>query len=126
MCSRRFHPSQSGEDRGMTISGAPRFAHPSEREYAELLDALGVPWEYEPRTSTLEYAEDGRLLEAVTPDFYLPLVDVYVECTEIKPALTFRKRRKLRKLRERYGEIVVYLERAELQRLRAKYGRRAA
>ena len=109
----------------MAISGSPRSAHPSEREYAEPLDAYGIPWEYEPRTFTLDRAPDGHLLEAVTPDFYLPLADVYVECTEMKPSLTCRKRRKLRKLRERYGEIVVYLGRAELAALRAKYGRRA-
>ena len=106
----------------MAISGAPRFVHPSEREYAELLDANGIPWEYEPRTFPLELGPDGRLLEAVTPDFYLPLADVYVECSEKKPSLAYRKRRKLRKLRERYGEVVVYLGRAELAGLRARYG----
>jgi bifunctional protein TilS/HprT len=105
----------------MTIS----FAHPSEQEYAELLDAHGVAWEYEPRTFVLEHAPDGRLLEAVTPDFYLPFAGVYVECTEMKTSLACRKRRKLRKLRERYGEIVVCLGRAELAALRAKYGSRA-
>ena len=110
----------------MAISRTPpRFAHPSEQEYAELLDAHGVPWEYEPRTFTLEQAPDGRLLAAVTPDFYLPLADVYVECSEMKSSLAWRKRRKLRKLRERYGEIVVYLGPAELAALRSKYGRRA-
>ena len=102
-----------------------RFAHPSEREYAALLDVHGIPWEYE-RTFVLEHAPDGRLLEAVTPDFYLPLADMYVECTEMKRALMCRKRRKLRKLHERYGEVVVYLGRAELAALRAKYGRRRA
>ena len=104
-------------------STSPRFAHPSEQEYAELLDANGIPWEYEPRTFPLERGPDGRLVEAVTPDFYLPGADVYVECSETKPALAYRKRRKLRKLRERYGEVVVYLGRTELGLLRAKYGR---
>ena len=103
-----------------------RFAHPSEQEYADLLDAHDIPWQYEPRTFPLELAPDGRLLEAVTPDFYLPLADVYVECSEKKPSLAYRKRRKLRKLRERYGEIVVYLGRAELAALREKYGPRRA
>jgi hypothetical protein len=65
-----------------------RFAHPSEREYAALLDVHGIPWEYEPRTFVLEHAPDGRLLEAVTPDFYLPFADLYVECTEMKPSST--------------------------------------
>ena len=31
----------------------PRFAHESERELAELLDAEGVPCDYEPRTFRL-------------------------------------------------------------------------
>jgi hypothetical protein len=101
------------------------FAHPAEQEYAELLDAHGVPWEHEPRTFPRQTTPDGRLLEAVTPDFYLPLADVYVECTVMKPSLACRKRRKLRELRERYGEVVVYLGRRELAALRANYGRRA-
>ena len=106
----------------MAISGNPRFAHPSEREYAELLDTHGVPWEYEPRTFVLEHAPDGRLLEAGTPDIYHPVANVYGACTEMKPSLAGRKRRKLRKLRERYGEVVVCLGRDELAALRAKYG----
>jgi hypothetical protein len=76
------------------------FAHPSEEEY-------------------------GRLVEAVTPDFYLPLADVYVECTEMKPSLACRKRRKLRKLRERYGEIVVYPGARSWRRSGRKYARSA-
>jgi len=31
-----------------------RFAHPSEAEYARLLDEHGIPWEYEPHTFLLE------------------------------------------------------------------------
>jgi hypothetical protein len=92
----------------------------------EKWDVHGIPWEYESRTFVLEHAPDGRLLEAVTPDFYLPFADVYVERTELKPALACRKRRKLRKLRERYGEIVVYLGRTELAIPRERYGARPA
>jgi hypothetical protein len=40
----------------------------------------------------------------------------------MKSSLASRKRRKLRKLRERYGEIVVYFGPAELAVLRARYG----
>lgn len=97
----------------------PRFVRESERELAELLDAHGLPWEYEPHTFTLERATDGRILEAVTPDFYLPEVGLYIECTEMKSSRTHRKRRKLRKLRALYGEVVTYFGARELDELRA-------
>lgn len=100
----------------------PRFAHESERELAELLDAAGIPWEYEPRTFALERGEDGQVLEAMTPDFYLPEAGLYIECTEMKPSLATRKRRKLRKLRSQYGEVVTLVDRSDFARLRAKYG----
>jgi hypothetical protein len=100
----------------------PKFAHESERELAALLDAAGLPWEYEPHTFALEHDENGRLLEAVTPDFYLPEARIYIECTEMKPSLATRKRRKLRKLRVLYGEVVTLVERHDFARLRAKYG----
>lgn len=104
----------------------PRFAHESERELAELLDAAGLPWEYEPRTFALARAEDGRLLEAVTPDFYLPDAGLYIECTEMQTRLASRKRRKLRKLAAIHGVVVTLVGRGELARLREKYGQSTA
>jgi hypothetical protein len=95
----------------------PRFAHPIERLYSELLDKHGIPWEYEPHTFPLEFAPDGRVREAATPDFYLPTVGTYVECTTAEPRLLSRKRRKVRKLRERHGVIVSLLEGRDLKRL---------
>lgn len=100
----------------------PRFAHESERELAELLDGAGLPWEYEPHTFPLERGEDGRVLQAVTPDFYLPDARLYIECTEMKSSLATRKRRKLRRLRSLYGEVVTLVGRREFAQLRAKYG----
>ena len=100
----------------------PRFVNSSERELAELLDDAGLPWEYEPHTFPLAHDEDGRLLEAVTPDFYLPDAGLYIECTEMRPQLAHRKRRKLRKLRALYGEVVTLVGRDELQLLRERYG----
>ena len=94
-----------------------RFAHPSEEAYARLLDQHDIPWEYEPHTFLLEVDDDGNTLEAVTPDFYLPTIGAYVECTTTKRRLISRKRRKARKLRTTYGEIVALLERDDLERL---------
>jgi hypoxanthine phosphoribosyltransferase len=87
----------------------PRFANAAEREWSKLLDFYGVEWEYEPRTFVLEEDPDGRVLEAFTPDFYLPEQDLYVELTMMKQSLVTRKNRKLRKLRERYPDVNVKL-----------------
>ena len=86
----------------------PRFANPYELECAKVLDYYGVPWQYEPRTFVLE-EEDGRVVEAFTPDFYLPEQDLYLEITMMKQSLVTRKNRKLRKLRERYPDVNIKL-----------------
>jgi hypothetical protein len=99
----------------------PRFAHPAEEELAELLDDEGIPWEYEPHTFPLEHGPDGTVHQAITPDFYLPEADAYIECTVAKKSNVGKKKQKIRKLRERYGEVVTVLYRRDFQRLRDKY-----
>jgi hypothetical protein len=61
------------------------------------------------------------VVEAVAPDFYLPDLDVYVECTVMRQPATTRKNRKLRKLRARYGVTVTILYRRDFERLRDVY-----
>src|SRR6266700_6883514 len=96
----------------------PRFANRAELECAKVLDYYGVPWDYEPRTFVLEEDEQGRVVEAFTPDFYLPEQDLYLEVTVMKQSLVTRKNRKLRKLRERYPHINVKLfYKRDLERL---------
>jgi hypoxanthine phosphoribosyltransferase len=96
----------------------PRFASQAELECAKVLDYYGIPWEYEPTTFVLEEAEDGRVLEAFSPDFYLPEQDLYVEITLMKQSLVTRKNRKLRKLRERYPDVKIKLfYKRDLERL---------
>jgi hypothetical protein len=105
----------------------PRFAHEAEVEYAKILDYHGVPWLYEPRTFVLEEDEDGRVLEAFTPDFYLPDQDLFIEVTVMKQSLVTRKNRKLRKVRERYPEIRIKLfYKRDLERLAQRYGLKLA
>src|SRR5256714_14735050 len=87
----------------------PRFASPAELECAKVLDYYDVAWEYEPRTFVLEEDEDGRVLEAFTPDFYLPDQQPFVEITVMKQSLVTRKNRKLRKLRARYPDVKIKL-----------------
>jgi hypothetical protein len=104
-------------------SETPTFANDAELECAKVLDYYGVPWEYEPRTFVLEEDEDGKVIEAFTPDFYLPEQDLYLELTVMKQSLVTRKNRKLRKLRERYPDVRVKLfYRRDFERLAQKYG----
>ena len=104
-------------------SEQPRFANPAELEYAKVLDWYGIPWQYEPTTFVLERDADGRVVEAFTPDFYLPEQDLYLEITVMKQALVTRKNRKLRKLRERYPDVNVKLfYRRDIERLARRYG----
>ena len=101
--------------------GEPRFANDVELECAKLFDYYGIPWAYEPRTFVLEEDADGRIVEAFTPDFYLPDQDMYVEVTTMRQKLTTRKNRKLRKLREQ-GVLVTVLYRRDFERLRERHG----
>ena len=73
----------------------PNFAHPSEEEFARILDYYGVEWEYEPRTFVLEQDTRGNILEAFSPDFYLPQQDLYIELTTLRPKLIRIKNRKI-------------------------------
>jgi hypoxanthine phosphoribosyltransferase len=102
---------------------APPLSHPSEVEFARLLDFYGIRWEYEPRTFPLRWDENGQVAEAFTPDFYLPDFDLYIELTTMRQALVTRKNRKLRLLKELYPDIQVkMLYRRNLHSLLVKYG----
>ena len=111
---------RSREEQGP--GGAPSFAHPSEREFAQILDFYGVKWVYEPRSFPLRW-EGDRVLEILTPDFYLEDLDLYVELTTMKQSLVTAKNRKIRRLKELYPEIgIKLLYRRDFHRLLAKYG----
>lgn len=105
-----------------TIEDA-RFAHESEEEFAALLDFYGVRWQYEPRTFPLRQADDGRVIEAFAPDFYLPDLDLYIELTTLKQGLVTDKHRKIRRLRELHPEVQIkLLYRRDYLSLLARYG----
>jgi hypothetical protein len=99
------------------------FANDAEAECARLLDYYGIAWEYEPHSFPLETDDEGRVIEAFTPDFYLPEQDLYLEVTVMKQSLVTRKNRKIRKFRARYPDIKVKLfTRRDFERLGQKYG----
>ena len=101
----------------------PLFAHPSEAEFAGILDFYKIRWQYEPKTFPVQWDEEGRVLESFTPDFYLPDQDLYIELTTQKQRLVTKKNRKIRLLRNLYPElnIKIFYGR-DVERLRQKYG----
>ena len=99
------------------------FAHPSEEMFANLLDFYRIPWEYEPRSFPVQYDANGGVLEAFTPDFYLPEFDLYLELTTMKQSLTTRKNRKVRLLRELYPHLNIHVfYQKDFENLIFKYG----
>ena len=99
------------------------FAHPSEEMFANLLDFYRIAWEYEPRSFPVSYHQDGSVLEAFTPDFYLPEFDLYVELTTMKQSLVTRKNRKVRLLRELYPHLNIQVfYQKDFENLIFKYG----
>ena len=104
-------------------SSGAAFANEAEAECARFLDYHGIRWEYEPHSFPLEEDDEGRVLEAFTPDFYLPELELYLEVTVMKQSLVTRKNRKIRKFKERYPDIKVKLfTRRDFERLGQKYG----
>lgn len=101
---------------------SPAFAHPSEQEFAQILDFYGLRWEYEPRSFPLTWDGD-KVVEMLTPDFFLPDLDLYVELTTMKQSLVTAKNRKIRRMREVHPEVKIkLLYRRDYHRLLAKYG----
>jgi hypothetical protein len=87
--------------------GDVRFAHPSERIFAALLDLAGERWEYEPVEFPLEWDACGSPIAGFRPDFYLPARGVFIELTTADQRLVTRKNRKVRRMRELYPEVPI-------------------
>jgi hypoxanthine phosphoribosyltransferase len=99
------------------------FAHPTEEEFAAILNYYRISWEYEPNTFELDWDENGNVKEAFSPDFYLPQQDLYIELTTLKPSLTRIKNRKVKMMRELYPDINIKLfKRKDLRNLLIKFG----
>jgi hypothetical protein len=88
-------------------AGQVRFAHPSERLFAALLDLSGEPWQYEPVEFPLEWDVHGSPVSGFRPDFYLPGHGVFIELTTADQRLVTRKNRKVRRMRELYPEVPI-------------------
>ncbi len=100
------------------------FMHPSEEELAAMLDFYRIRWKYEPRTFALEWDSEGNVLEALTPDFYLPDYDLYLEITTQKQKLGWKKNKKIRRLKELYPQVNIKLiNKRGIQSLLQKFSR---
>jgi hypoxanthine phosphoribosyltransferase len=103
------------------------FSHPSEEIFANLLDFYRIPWEYEPRSFPLQWDKDGKVIEAFTPDFYLPEFDLYLELTTMRQTLVTRKNRKIKLLRAVYPHINIQVfYQKDFQDLIFKHGLKVA
>ncbi len=101
----------------------PEFAHPSEREFARVMDFYRIRWQYEPRTFPIEWDDNSNVLAAFTPDFYLPDLDLFIELTTMKQSLVTKKNRKVRLLKEHYPDInIKILYERDYKNLIWKYG----
>ncbi len=85
------------------------FAHPSEVEFANILNFYQVKWQYEPKTFPIKWDEAGNVAESFTPDFFLPELDMFIELTTMKQSLVTKKNKKVRLLREIYPDITIKL-----------------
>jgi cytidylate kinase len=101
----------------------PEFAHPSEREFARVMDFYRIRWQYEPKTFPIEWDENKNVVKAFTPDFYLPDLDLFIELTTMKQSLVTKKNRKVRMLRELYPDVnIKILYERDYKNLIWKYG----
>jgi hypothetical protein len=126
----QFHTRLELARHGITPAGRANFkpvtfGHPSEEVFANLLDFYRIQWEYEPRSFPLQWDKDGNVIEAFTPDFYLPDLDLYVELTTMKQALVTPKNRKIKLLRAVYPHVNIQVfYQKDFQDLIFKYGLR--
>lgn len=120
----RYSLSKEGiHPQGKARLKGPQFMHPSERIFANLLDFYRIAWEYEPRSFPIMWSREGKVLEAFTPDFYLPESDMYVELTTMKQSLVTKKNRKIKLLRILYPEVNIQIfYQKDVQDLIFKYG----
>jgi bifunctional protein TilS/HprT len=99
-----------------------KFVHPSEQEFASILDFYNIEWVYEPRAFPLNW--DGQqVTQMFTPDFYLPRFDLYVELTTMRQRSVSAKNKKLRRLRHLYPDIkITLLYKKDFERMLARFG----
>lgn len=99
------------------------FKHPSEEEFARILDMYGLEWEYEPRTFPIEWDAEGNITLAFSPDFYLPRFDTYIELTTMNQKYTSVKKKKVELLKKLYpGTNINIVYKSDFHSLIERFG----
>jgi len=101
------------------------FKHPSEEEFASLLDMYGLDWQYEPRTFPIKWDAEGNITLAFSPDFYLPKFDTYIELTTMNQKYTAQKKKKVALLQTLYpGTNINIVFKSDFHTLIRRFGLR--
>ena len=80
----------------------PVFKNETEEEFARILDMFNIEWIYEPKTFPVEWDAEGNVTLAISPDFYLPRFNLYLELTTMDQKYVTKKNKKIRLVRELY------------------------
>jgi len=101
------------------------FKHPSEEEFARILDMHDIEWEYEPRTFPIKWDAEGHVIQAFSPDFYLPRFNNYIELTTMDQRYTAAKKKKAELLKKLYpGTNISIVYKNEFYSLVERFGLR--
>lgn len=78
------------------------FKHPSEEEFARILDMHKIEWQYEPKTFPVKWDAEGNVIQAFSPDFYLPRFNTFIEITTMDQKYVSAKKKKVKLLKKLY------------------------
>ena len=78
------------------------FKNETEEEFARILNMYNIEWLYEPKTFPVEWDAEGNVTMAISPDFYLPKFNLYLELTTMDQKYVTKKNKKIRLVRELY------------------------
>jgi len=85
------------------------FACHFEEEFARTLNQHGIAWQYKTRTFAVEWDEDGNFVDSLTPSFFLPAQNLYLELVPHGGRRFVETARKVRLLQQQYPTIRIDL-----------------
>ena len=100
----RVRMSESNEHNGTFDHQTRNFAfkNETEEEFAKILNMYNIEWLYEPKTFPVEWDAEGNVTMAISPDFFLPKFNLYLELTTMDQRYVTKKNKKMRLVKELY------------------------
>lgn len=100
----RVKLSESNIDKGTFDhqTRATKFKNETEEEFARILNMYNIEWLYEPKTFPVEWDAEGNVTMAISPDFFLPKFNLYLELTTMDQRYVTKKNKKMRLVQELY------------------------